>query len=76
MGRLEASAVGMKQLADVLSLTLVTPDSICGQLCGSRGTGGLPLRMEQPGAVQGHSDLTERPGHLLLNTVLGSSMQL
>lgn len=66
----------MKQLADVLSLTLVTPDSICGQLCGSRGTGGLPLRMEQPGAVQGRSDLTGCPGHLLLNTVLGSGMQL
>lgn len=39
MGRLEASALVMKQLADVLSLTPVSPDSVCDQLCEFHGTG-------------------------------------
>lgn len=39
MGRLEASALAMKQLPDVLSLTPRTPDSVCSQLCESHGTG-------------------------------------
>lgn len=48
MCRLEASDLVMKQFADVLSLSLMIPSSVCGHLSGSHRTGGCRSEWNSP----------------------------